>query len=85
MAPELPRMPELPPERPVKASAGGRMLVVFFAVGSLLTMLAFVSLFYPGFAIVIGFAAALFLFHYVVWGWWLGRIIRESESDATDE
>tara|TARA_B100000809_G_scaffold265173_1_gene323175 strand:+ start:1211 stop:1330 length:120 start_codon:yes stop_codon:yes gene_type:complete len=33
-------------------------------------------------------AGGLFLvagLHYLVWGWWLGRVIREEESDEENE
>ncbi len=81
MVSELPRMPERPPERPAKSNDRSRFFVVFFAVGTLLSILAFVSLFFPGFAIVLGLSAGLLLLQYLVWGWWLGRIIRDSQPD----
>ncbi len=84
MPPEIPRRPELTAERPAKASSRGRYFIVLFSGFSLLLFLAFVSLFYAGFAIVVALAALLISFHYVVWGWWLGRVIHEAESSDTD-
>lgn len=82
MAPELPRRPELPATSPEKATTSrGRFFIVLFCGFSLLTILAFISLFYVGFAVVLGLIVLMVLFHYVVWGWWLGGIIRQAEAD----
>ena len=55
-------------------------MLAFFVLG----ILTFLSMGYG--AIVIGVITAVFGligFHYIVWGWWLGRILRE-EAEAED-
>jgi hypothetical protein len=81
-------MPEFPEEEP--ASDGGRrrggFLVVLFAVTSLVLILGAISVISVGFTIVLAGAVGLILFHYLLWGWWLSKIIIEEEEakDTSD-
>jgi|GEM_PF-1538284 len=67
----------------VLAIAAGLFILVGF--GALLLVL-FASI---GWVIAIGGIFALAAFHYVVWGWWLGGMIRreaeKSEGEAAEE
>lgn len=66
----------------------GSFLAIFLAI--VLLLAACIVLFFLtggmfGPVLLIGGGVfAMAAFHYVVWGWWLGRIIRE-ESEADEE
>jgi len=63
-----------PPRRSI--IPGVLMLLVFLAlIGGLLL----VSLFYAGAVIILGGVFLFVAMHYLVWGWWLGKIIHDEE------
>jgi hypothetical protein len=78
-------------ERPQPPPTPGRhfwavLLLLVIATTSIVGVLTFLTLgmFLP---VVIG-VGGLFLmalFHYLVWGWWLGSIIRAEELENDDE
>ena len=79
--PEL-RRPDLPPPRRSVLS----ILLAFVLLGLASAVLFFLTLGSFGQVIVIGGIILLVIgFHYLVWGWWLGRVIREEESDEEKE
>jgi drug/metabolite transporter superfamily protein YnfA len=60
------------------------LAILFFSLVSL--VLIFLTL--GSFGLILLAAGGLFLvagLHYLVWGWWLGRVIREEESDEENE
>ena len=60
------------------------LAILFFSLVSL--VLVFLTL--GSFGLILLAAGSLFLvagLHYLVWGWWLGRVIREEESDEENE
>ena len=81
--PRVPERPEFPSEEPSRSRRGG-FLVLLFAVMALALILAAISVVSVGFTIVLAIGLCLILFHYVVWGWWLSKIIIEEEN-AGDE
>lgn len=74
-------------EQPQKAR--GSFLAVFLAIALVLAAcicLYFLTAGVFGPVLLIGGGVfALAAFHYVVWGWWLGRIIREEAQADEDE
>jgi len=48
-------------------------------------VLSFLTLNFIGPVLLVGGVLLLIvLFHYVVWGWWLGRVIRQVEDEEDD-
>jgi hypothetical protein len=77
----MPAMPEFPTEEQVgRGRQRGGFLVVLFAVMAMALILAAISVVSVGFTIVLAGASCLILFHYLVWGWWLSKIIIEEEG-----
>ncbi len=67
-----------------KRAAGGRarsLLTVTFSLIAVCLTMAFVSVFSIGFTIVIGIFVSFIAFHYLVWGWWLGALLRAEEIE----
>lgn len=88
MSETLPELPSRPP-RPEPTQRRGSRLSLFFAFMFCLFVISTLSLLtLNAFGVVVGVAAVLFGvigFHYFVWGWWLGEIIRrESETEASN-
>ncbi len=73
-----------PPEKPKHF-----WLVLLMACGVLLATIGILSFLTLGFmypvVIGIGCLFAMVLFHYLVWGWWLGPMIRAEEAEDRDE
>ena len=83
--PRMPEMPEFPAEQvSSKDARRGKYLVPMFAVVTLALILGMISMVSIGFTIVLGGIIGLIAFHYVVWGWWLSKIIIDEEA-AADE
>ena len=60
------------------------LAILFFSIVSL--VLIFLTL--GSFGLILLAAGGLFLvagLHYLVWGWWLGNVIREEESDEKNK
>lgn len=72
---------ETPPRR-------GNWLGIFLVgmVGfAIYLVLSFLTLNFMGpVLLVVGVLILIVLFHYVVWGWWLGRLIRQAEDDEEE-
>jgi hypothetical protein len=77
-------------------SRGDRNTGTFLALGALVLaagfLLGLASLVMPqilGLVAVVGLFAGVVAFHYVVWGWWLGRMLQDdsqsAEPDPSDE
>ena len=77
--PEMPKMPEMPPEPGAKPRRGGFFvaLFAFVAIGLILGLVFVIS---PGFTIVVAGVLGLIAFHYLVWGWWLSKMIIDEEQ-----
>lgn len=80
------------PQRPDFAAAdgkpkGGSCLTVsaaaMMAVAGLLSLMA-MPLMGFGPLLIVGGLAGFAAFHYVVWGWWLGRLLRDEATDDED-
>jgi len=72
------------PVTPPSAQRGRSWLAVAFSLLAIALTLAVVSVFYAGFAIVLGCVVGFISFHYFVWGWWLGALLRaESAEDES--
>jgi hypothetical protein len=83
--PRRPQMPEFPAEESsTSESRRGGFLVPLFAIVSIALILGLISVVSVGFTIVLGGIIGLIFFHYVVWGWWLSKIIIEEESTAEE-
>ncbi len=75
-----------PPERPIEQPKSGRswIPIALLVLAGFVAYLALVFLTLGVFGPVLIIGGALLgivMFHYVVWGWWLGKVIR----DASDE
>ncbi len=71
-------------------SSRGAWLAIFLALAAFAgayVALVFLSLGFLAPLVVIGGLVFLFTaFHYLVWGWWLGRVVRQArENDGDDE
>ena len=55
--------------------------MLLFSLTTVAITLAFVSVFYVGFAIVLGCLFGFIGFHYFVWGWWLGPLLAAEIDD----
>lgn len=86
MSSELPKPPTKPPPPEEKRGSWlsiGLALVLclgIFVVISFLTL----GTFLPVLAIA-GIILAFAGFHYCVWGWWLGRVLRDAEEEEATE
>lgn len=82
----LPPLPPLTPPEPPKR--GGSFVPILLA--SILAIIVCTVLFFltlGGFIVVIVIGGAIFVvgaMHYVLWGWWLGRVIKE-DVDAEEK
>ncbi|MCH2128486.1 MAG: hypothetical protein MK179_05045 [Pirellulaceae bacterium] len=75
------RRPE--PPKPHRTILSIFLAFVLFAIVS--AVLFFLTLGSFGQVFVIGGVILMVIgFHYVVWGWWLGRIIREEEGQSNE-
>lgn len=85
--------PTPPPERPPEPSRPRGSCLGVLMVGMLISTALFalnlITMNVFGMVALIGAAILMFsLFHYLVWGWWLGRMIRsevEAEDPSEDE
>ena len=78
--PEL-RRPDLPPPRRSVLS----ILLAFVLLGLASAVLFFLTLGSFGQVIAIGGIILLVIgFHYLVWGWWLGKIIQAEEQEMDE-
>jgi hypothetical protein len=73
-------------------SRGDRNAATFLALGALVLFVAFLialaSLVMPqilGLVAVVALFAAVVAFHYVVWGWWLGRMLKDDPKPMTED
>jgi hypothetical protein len=78
-----------PPASTPKKRGGWLGIFCVAAVGlAVYLVLAFLTLNFIGPVLLVGGVLMLIvLFHYVVWGWWLSRVIRQvgdEEDDAAD-
>ncbi len=81
-------MPDSPLPPPPAAPQGSRfstvaaVMMILLGAGFLLLLPGRI-----GVAMVVGglFFSGLFGFHYLVWGRWLGKVLREAEEDEEDE
>ena len=84
----MPKLPLPPPKPPEPRQARGSWLSIAVAITICMaayTGLTFLTLGFFGPVLIIGGVVfAIVAFHYVVWGWWLGSVIREA-SDESDE
>lgn len=80
MTTPAPSAPQRPDPQAASGKRGRSWLVLLFSLTTLAVTLAFVSVFYVGFAMVLGCVVAFIGFHYFVWGWWLGPLL-EAETD----
>ena len=61
---------------------GRSWLVLLFSLTTVAITLACISVFYVGFAIVLGCLVGFVAFHYFAWGWWLGPLLAaEAEEE----
>jgi hypothetical protein len=80
----IPPRPERPP--PETASSSGRtwlaivLALVFFSIMAVGLMLLSYGFFAPVFAIA-GLIFFVTTMHYLLWGWWLGKMIREEAEE----
>ena len=83
-APPKPEKPAAPEEKPSPALttivtllllAGVFVGLTLVSLGSILGALLLLLLVLPTIA----------LFHYLVWGWWLGKMLEEKASEAEEE
>jgi hypothetical protein len=85
--------PTSPPERPPEPGPPRGSCLGVLMIGTLISVSLFalnlVMMGIPSLVALIGGAILLIsLFHYLVWGWWLGGMIRrevEAEESANDE
>jgi type VI protein secretion system component VasK len=83
--------PPLPPKPELYEKPRGSWLAILLAGGVLFLVvvgLTFLTLGYFGPVIVVaGIMGGVVLFHYLVWGWWLEKILRQAkaEEDAQRE
>ena len=54
---------------------------MLFSLTTVAITLACISVFYVGFAIVLGCLVGFIGFHYFVWGWWLGPLLAAEVED----
>lgn len=78
------------PQRPADPSAkqGSWAGILFAAVicFAVYLVLSFLTLNFFGPVLLVGGVLMLVVtFHYLVWGWWLGRVVRQAEDDETDD
>ena len=76
-----------PPPPPGPRPTGGPFLALLFSgLAALLVIVVSVVFSFGWFVPVIAAIFGLGLFHYLVWGWWLGNIIRdEAKAEAEEE
>jgi hypothetical protein len=84
-----PRMPQMPSVRPVELSTvtgrrRGRFLVPLFALLAILFLLGAISVVSIGFTIVLAGILGFVTFHYLVWGWWLSKIIIDEDESPNE-
>lgn len=73
------RPPESPPAK--RGNWLGIFLVTLIGF-ALYLLLSFLTLNFIGPVLLVGGVLILIvLFHYVVWGWWLGRMLRQVEDE----
>lgn len=78
-------MPEFPAqELSSKNARRGGFLVPMFAVVTIALILGMISMVSIGFTIVLGGIIGLITFHYIIWGWWLSKIIIEEEAPGDE-
>lgn len=67
----------------------GNLLVILLAMTTGLAVyviLSFLTLNFFGPVLLVGGVLMLIVaFHYFVWGWWLGRLVRQAEEDEINE
>ena len=78
----LPRRPESPTSRQPQPSFPWAVLLVLFGLVGFFVLLAFLS---TGLLLPLAFVAVGIILicglHYIVWGWWLGAVIRREEEE----
>jgi hypothetical protein len=81
--PPMPKPPELP-EKPrgswLSIALAGMLGVVALIVLSFLTLGQMLPV-----AVIGGLIFAFVGFHYVVWGWWLGKLIQQAGEEEDEE
>ena len=83
-APPKPTKPPRPPERSANALT---TIVSLLLLGGIVIGLALVSLGSALGALILLLLVlpAIALFHYIVWGWWLGKMIEQQAPEESDE
>ena len=84
--PEMPTKPPAPPE-PKRGSSWLAILLTSMGGVVVIAVLLFLTQGVLGGVLVIGgIVFALTAFHYLVWGWWLEKLIRQADDgDEGDE
>ena len=86
-APPPPTRPDLAEPRTSRRGAWLAIFLTFAVLVGAYLALVFLSLGFLAPLVVIGGLVFLFTaFHYLVWGWWLGRVIRQArENEGNDD
>lgn len=89
--PDLPRRPERPPRPAAPAQVkqpANALVTIGSALVGLLLLSAILLICTGGNPVVLIASGGIFAFaalHYIVWGWWLGRMIHDEETARDDE
>ncbi len=81
----VPQRPSRAPEEPTRGGSWVAVLLTLVIALTAIVGLIFLTLGQFGLVVIVGggiFAVALF--HYVVWGWWLGAMIRQEHEEAEE-
>lgn len=79
-------MSQLRPPAPEPRPARGAFLPMLFSgLVALIVIVVSVVFSFGWFVPVIAGVFFLGLFHYLAWGWWLGKIIRDDAADQAEE
>ena len=75
---------EPPTQIPSRSIAG--IIVAFIVFSAVCVVLTFLTLGFFGYVLILGgVLAGIGGLHYLVWGWWLGRVVRDAHNaDETD-
>ena len=77
-----PKPPPLPENKPGSWLSILMAVVLFFAAYGALTFLTLG--FFGPVLIVVGVLFAIVGFHYFVWGWWLGQVVRDAAQEEQE-
>lgn len=78
-------IPPLPPRLELPEQPRGSWLAILLmagVTGMLVVVLTFLTIGYFGPVLIVAAAmGCIVLFHYVVWGWWLGKVLRQAAAE----